>query len=253
MREKILLVGDSNVSKTFSLVKLAVLFPENNVVILDPDDGIAKVLDEWGMTSEDLPNLSIIKVTKDWAGMMVAYRLAKTALGEGDWLCMDMLGRFWDLAQGYYSAEVFGHSHAEHLLMLKKQAKSTAFSGFDGLQDWPLIKNIHNADLMDDAVLYSPFNVMCTTATTQFSPKDKVPTAGTLGMYAQEFGVKPEGEKHNIYRFDTQAMLYRDHLRPNKYFFRIVRDRGRPNDIKQEFEFTGHSFWEVYAEARGLA
>ncbi len=252
MREKILLVGDSNVSKTFSLVKLAIQYPDSNVVILDPDDGIAKVLDEMGLAIDDLPNLSIIRVTQNWAAMMAAYKMAKGALGEGDWLCMDMLGRFWDLAQGYYSNEVFGHSHAEHLLMLKKQAKSTAFSGFDGLQDWPLIKNIHNTDLLDDAVLYSPFNIMCTTATTNFSPKDKVPTAGTLGMYAQKFGVKPEGEKHNIFRFDTQAFLLRDVKRPNRYFFHIVRDRGRANDVDQEYEMTGKGFMEVYSELRGL-
>ncbi|KKL03483.1 hypothetical protein LCGC14_2625670 [marine sediment metagenome] len=250
MREKILLVGDSNVSKTFSLVKLAIQYPESNVVILDPDDGTAKVLAEWGMTNDDLPNLSIIPVTKDWAAMMVAYRLAKSALGEGDWLCMDMLGRFWDLAQGYYSAEVFGHSHAEHLLMLKKQAKSVAFSGFDGLQDWPLIKNIHNADLMDDAVLYSEFNVMCTTSVRDWLPVEKVPKTGQLGIYASEFGIKPEGEKHNIYRFDTQIVMFRK--KDGAYWFRIARDRGRPFDVKKEFDITGKSFWEVYVEQQGV-
>ena len=248
MREKILLSGDSNTSKTLSLVYLAILYPDSKVVILDPDDGVGKVIDQLGV---ELPNLTVIPVTPNWVELMANYKLTKGILGEGDWLCMDMLGRFWDLAQGYYSQTVFGVSHIEHLMMLKKQAQSTSFSGFDGLQDWPLIKNLHNADLMDDAVLWSPFNVMCTTSVTSFSPKEKVPKAGTLGIYASEFGIKPEGEKHNIYRFDTQAVLYR---KPeNTYHFRLVRDRGRSVDVKQEFDITGQSFMQVYAEHRGLA
>jgi len=251
MREKILLSGEPNTSKTLSLVSLAIIYPDKKVIILDPDDGVAKTLDELGVG--ELPNLTVIPVTPNFEELVKNYRLAKTVLGEGDWLGMDMMGRFWDFAQQYYSQTVFGVSHIEHLMMLKKQAKSTSFSGFDGLQDWPLIKNIHSADFVDDAVLWSPFNVMCTTSISQFSPKEKVPTAGTMGIYASEFGVKPEGEKHNIhniYRFDTQAVLYRK--KEGTYHFRMVRDRGRPIDLKMEFDITGRNFWEVYSEWRGL-
>uniref|UniRef100_A0A6M3L9H9 Uncharacterized protein n=1 Tax=viral metagenome TaxID=1070528 RepID=A0A6M3L9H9_9ZZZZ len=248
MREKILLSGEMNTSKTLSLVSLAVLYPDSKVVILDPDDGTEKMLDELGIG--DLPNLTVIPVTPDFEVLIENYRLAKGILGKGDWLCFDMMGRFWDFAQQYYSQTVFGVSHIEHLMMLKKQAQSTSFSGFDGLQDWPLIKNLHSADLIDDAVLWSPFNVMATTSVTNFSPKEKVPTVGTLGIYASEFGIKPEGEKHNIYRFDSQAVLYRK--REGTYHFRMVRDRGRNVELKREFNITGKSFMEVYAEYRGL-
>ncbi len=250
MREKILLVGDSNTSKTFSLITLAILMPDRRVVIFDPDDGTSKVLGELGLTLEDLPNLTIKPVRNDWDKLMEDYNEVKEELGEGDWFCMDMMGRFWDMAQNHYSISVFGTSHAEHLMMLKRQAQSTSFGGFDGLQDWPLIKNIHNTDLVDDAVLYSPFNVMCTTSVTSFSPKEKVPKKGTLGIYASEFGVKPEGEKHNVYRFDTQAFHYR--LDDDTYHFRLIRDRGRAVVVKQEFNITGSSFWEVYAGYRGI-
>lgn len=249
MREKILLVGDSNTSKSFSLVSLSIQLPDSKVVIFDPDDGISKLLGELGLTEADLPNLTIIPVTKDWEKMMEEYREQRDSLKEGDWLCFDMLGRFWDLAQGYYSRTVFGMSHIEHLMMLKRQAKATSFSGFDGLSDWPLIKNLHNTDLIDDAVLFSPFNVMATTSTTPFSPKEKVPKKGILSVYASKFAVKPEGEKHNIFRFDTQVMLSRE---DNIYSFSLVRDRGRTVDVLEEFDITGKSFFEVYAKHRGL-
>ena len=247
MREKILLSGEANTSKTLSLVYLAILYPDSRVVIFDPDDGVEKVIAELGV---DLPNLTVIPVTPDWEELMVNYKMAKGVLKEGDWLCFDMLGRFWTMAQQYYSITVFGVSHIEHLMMLKKQASSTSFSGFDGLQDWPLIKNLHNADLLDDAVLYSPFNVMCTTSVAMFSPKEKVPKTGILAIYASEFGIKPEGEKHNIYRFDSQAVLYR--TGDNTYHFRLMRDRGRHIELKQEFDITGLNFMQVYAEHRNL-
>ena len=248
MREKIMLSGDSNTSKSLSLVMLAVLYPDSKVVILDPDDGIGKLLAELGL--EDLPNLEVIPVRADWGKMLENYYLVKKELSPSDWLCMDMLGRFWDLSQNYYSSEVFGKDPAEHIIQLKKQASQVNFGGFDGLQDWAVIKRLHNEQLMDDAVLYSEFNVMCTTSVRDWLPVEKVPKTGQLGIYASEFGIKPEGEKHNIYRFDTQAVLYRK--KEGTYHFRLVRDRGRNVDLKKEFDITGKSFMEVYAKYRGL-
>lgn len=247
MREKILLSGEANTSKTLSLVYLAILFPNSKVVILDPDDGTSKLLAELGV---DLPNLSIIRVTSNWEQLLNDYNEAKTTLGEGDWLCMDMLGRFWDLAQQYYSHYVFGESPIQHLMVMKKQSGKEGFGGFDGLTDWTIIKRLHNEQLMDDAVVHSNFNVMCTTSTRIFLPVEKVPGTGTLSIYAQKFGVQPEGEKHNIYRFDTQAVLYRK--ADNSYNFRLVRDRGRSINLDQEFNITGKNFYEVYAEHRGI-
>ena len=246
MREKVLLSGEANTSKTLSLIALAILYPDRKVVILDPDDGVGKVLEELGVG--ELPNLTVIPVRADWGKMLSDYESIKTQLTPNDWLCMDMLGRFWDLSQNYYSSEVFGKNPAEHIIQLKKQASQVNFGGFDGLQDWAVIKRLHNEQLMDDAVLYSPFNVMCTTSVKEFLPVEKVPKTGQLGIYASEFGIKPEGEKHNIYRFDSQLVLYRK--KNNTYWFRIVRDRGRPVDVKQEFEITGRSAWEVYREMR---
>jgi hypothetical protein len=251
MREKILLTGEMNTSKTYSIIKLAMLTPNKKVVIFDPDDGTAKVIAELteGIGQLLIPNLTIIPVTKDWKVMKDAYDLVKPTLEEGDWLSFDMLGRFWDNSQDYYGTQVFGQTVLERIMNLRKQAQKVQFEGFDGLQDWTLIKGIHN-ELIDDAITNSIFNVMCTTSIKDYLPMEKVPKTGVAGIYAAEFGVKPEGEKHNIYRFDTQCFMYR---KPNNsYWFRMVRDRGRSVDVKQEFEITNSSFWEVYAPMRGI-
>lgn len=255
MREKVLLVGDSNTSKTFSLISLAILMPDKKIVVFDPDDGTSKVLGELGLDLPDLPNLSIVPVRANWKVTIDKYVEVKSSLSPNDWLCLDMLGRFWDLAQQYYSEEVFGQDPLDHILTLKRQAHQVNFGGFDGLQDWSLIKRLHNEKLVDDAVLWSEFNVMCTTAIKEYLPVEKVPKTGIASLYAKEFGIKPEGEKHNIYRFDTQAVVYR---KVNKetglatYHFRLVRDRGRTVNLQEEFDITGKSFYEVYAQFRGI-
>ena len=249
MREKILLAGDMSTSKTTSLIQLAIQFPDKIVAILDPDDGVAKVLSELGMDGEALPNLSIIKVTPDWEAMISAYRMLKTVLKEGDWLCFDMMGRFWDFAQNFFSKSVFGMSTSEHLVMLRSQAKSTSFSGFDGLMDWSVIKRMHNEELVDDAVVWSQFNVMATTSIGSYLPVEKVPKAGLEGFLAKEFGVKLEGEKHNPYRFDTIALLQRK--ADKSYTFRIVKDKGRAIDPMREIPFTNSSFTYEYFKMRG--
>ncbi len=250
MREKILLAGDNSTSKTFSLVSLAIKYPDSRVVIFDPDDGTGKILNELGLEGDALPNLSIIPVRANWKELMEAYKMVKEQLTSKDWLCLDMLGMFWDLAQLYYSEQVFGKDPIDHLLNLKKQAQSVAFGGFDGLQDWSLIKRLHNEKIMDDAVLWSDFNVMATTSVGQYLPVEKVPKVGVQGLLASTFGVKLDGEKHNIYRFDTIAVLYRK--KDGTFWFRLAKDRGRLVDIDKEYEITGKFFMDVYTEMRGL-
>jgi hypothetical protein len=237
-----------------SLVALARLYPNSKVVILDPDDGTEKTAME--MYGELPANLMVIPVNDDWKSLMDVYKQVKQTLTAKDWLCLDMLGRFWDLAQQYYSTYVFGCDPIEHLIMLRKEAdkgkemKAVQFSGFDGLTDWTIIKRLHNEQLMDDAVIRSPFNIMCTTSTGSFLPVEKMPKVGTTGIYASEFGIKVEGEKHNVYRFDTQAVLYRK--KEGTYHFRLVRDRGRAINIATEYDITNKTFMDVYAQIRGM-
>jgi hypothetical protein len=167
---------------------------------------------------------------------------------------MDMMGRFWDFTQNFYSKSVFGKTPSEHLMILRGQAKAISFGGFDGLTDWTVIKRMHNEELVDDALLWSPFNVMATTSTSSYLPVEKVPKTGDAGMIAQEFGVKLEGEKHNIFRFDTIAIMRREVTGGRVQFnFRIAKDKGRPFDVKQVFDITGSSFWAKYAEFRGYS
>jgi len=169
-----------------------------------------------------------------------------------EWCCFDLMGVFWDLAQEGVAQSVFGMSLAEHQIALLREFKKLDFGGFDGLQHWPTIKKMHNTDFIDNAVRWSPFNVLATTSLTDFSPKERLPKTGVEGLMAQEFGQKLEGEKHNKYRFRTIAILYQD-IEDGRFLFKLVKLKGVPlQQPLQAFDFTGKSFWEVYSEYRNL-
>ena len=171
MREKILIGGGTNSGKTVAIIQLAVQFPERKVYAFDAEGDIELTLEDMGL---ELPNLTVKNVTPNWDKLVADYQEAKRVLTEKDWCCFDMIGVFWDLAQGAFAQMVFGKTLAQYQVALLKEYGKVDFGGFDGLQHWPTIKKMHNEDIFDDALRWSPFNVLATTSLTQFSPKEKV-------------------------------------------------------------------------------
>lgn len=249
MREKILVAGNTNTGKTLTIIQLAVMFPDSKVYAFDAEGDINLSLEEMGL---ELPNLVVKNVKPDWQEFTSAYNESKAVLTPDDWCCFDMMGVFWDLAQNSFSRSVFGESPSQHIVKLRREAGKADFGGFDGLTDWTVIKRMHNEDIFDDAIRWSDFNVLATTSLTDFSPKEKVPKTGVEGLMHREFGQKLEGEKHNKYRFRTIAVLYYK-IAERMYCFKLVKVKGQQvQEPLAEFDFTGRSFYEVYAEARGI-
>ncbi len=249
MREKILLGGGTNSGKTLAIIQLAVMFPERRVWAFDAEGDINLTVKEIGL---ELPNLTVKEVRPDWLRFTAEYQEAKQVLTAQDWCCFDMMGVFWDLAQNSFSRSVFGESPSQHIVKLRQEAGKADFGGFDGLTDWTVIKRMHNEDIFDDAVRWSEFNVLATTSLTDYSPKEKVPKVGMEGLMAENFGKKLEGEKHNQFRFRTIAILYHK-FQGNKYCFKLVKVKGQSQENPlPEFDFTGRSWYEKYAEVRGI-
>jgi len=243
MREKILLGGGTNSGKTLAIIQLAILFPNNWVYVFDAEGDIELTCEERGL---ELPNLIVKNVVPDWDKLRAEYQEAKKLLTSDDWCCFDMMGVFWDMAQNSFSRAVFGESPSQHIIALRREAGKADFGGFDGMTDWTVIKRMHNEDIFDDALRWSPFNVLATTSLTDFSPKERVPKAGMEGLMAKEFGQKLEGEKHNRFRFRTIAIVYQK-LDGGRFCYKLVKVKGQPLEQPlEEFDFTGRSFMEVY-------
>ena len=247
MREKILLGGGTNTGKTVAIIHIAYMFPENKVWVFDAEGDVELSVEEMGFKP---PNLTIYNVKPDWSAFEAKYHEAKDALTPQDWMCFDMMGVFWDLAQGSFAQMVFGETLAQHQIALLREHKKLDFGGFDGLQHWPTIKKMHNEDIFDNALRWSDFNVLATTSLGDYSPKEKVPKAGFDGIMAEEFGKKLEGEKHNKFRFRTIAIAYYK-VKEGKFCFKIVKIKNKLLESPlPEYDFTGRSFIEVYQEAK---
>lgn len=247
MREKILIGGGTNTGKTVAIIHLSYLYPDRKVWVFDAEGDVSLSVEEMGIVP---PNLTIVSVKPDWKEFVEGYKEAKAVLTPQDWMCFDMMGVFWDLAQNYFSKEVFGESPSQHIIALRKVAKNVSFGGFDGLTDWTVIKRMHNEDVFDDALRWSDFNVLATTSLTNFSPKEKVPTVDVEGLMATEFGKKLEGEKHNKYRFRTIAVTYY-RAETGRFCFKLVKMKNKLlKSPLTEYDFTGKSFMEVYLASK---
>jgi hypothetical protein len=193
-------------------------------------------------------------------------------LKTGDWLCMEHLGRFWDMAQNYYNGLLYSDDLVDRLVDKRtelaekvkagQKGQDKDVGGFSGEADWPLIKRIHNQKVVDDALTRQVFNVMATSAAKDLTFRDE--QSAVKSQMMKEFlaifapvGAKPEGEKHNIYRFDTIAYCTQKSntiasgALEFTYWTRILRDRGRQETRLNLLETTDRGFWGAYTDLVG--
>ena len=163
-REVILVGGGPSTGKSHSIVQLAIdgLEQEFNVVVIDRDRGVAKAVKEFiklGVIDEVPENLDYF-LADSWEKVTTGISYASDLLGPGDWLCFDMIGGLWDLAQDEFTRLVYDETGADKILALRaeaeeivrksnmkgkdatsERAKGVGFEGLEGRYDWPLIKN----------------------------------------------------------------------------------------------------------------
>lgn len=273
--ERILVCAAPGAGKSDSIVRLALDLQEtgHRMVVIDRDRGIAKAIKEI-CGGEKPANLTYF-LAKTWQRVRDGVTYSFEHLGPGDWLCFDMLGPLWDFAQNEYARAVYGEDLTDHLLLLRADAQKEMdrqgigtrstnvkdkqeankvvsqqmqYSGMEGRTDWSVIKRMHNDDVMDRAILHGEFNILATTSITPLSEQDV--TKWPLFKIIQK---RPEGEKHNVHRFDTIAFLER-----NKDAFTWRTDLGggtgkdRGRQIYRDVDFTDVGFIKSYLQTHGL-
>ena len=219
-REVILVGGGPSTGKSRSIVELALvgLEEEFNVVVIDRDRGVAKAVKE---LCEEVPENMDYFIANSWEKVMEGVHHAFDMLGPGDWLCYDMIGGLWDLAQDEFTRLVYEESGADKLLALRieaeelvrqagmskkdatsERARGVGFEGLEGRYDWPLIKKMHNADMRDNCILNGNFNIFATTAMNPMQKEDLPKWPMFAGV-----GRRPEGEKNNVHKHDTFILV----------------------------------------------
>lgn len=157
-REKLLIVGASGTRKTSALIQLAVQYPGVGVAIIDPDDGVPRVVRDYGGW-EAVPNLIHLPCPV-WDDVETQYAQIKPLLEPGDWLCIDMIGQLYQMAHDDYIARKYNMT-VEDFRFGKKVAGTKL--GFGGLapDDWEIIRLAHDS-IIQDAIRRLPCNVMLT-------------------------------------------------------------------------------------------
>ena len=235
------------------------------MVAVDQDRGLSKVIKEVFGTKKP-ENLDYF-LAKKWGRIREAVDHAFGILGPGDWMVFDMVGGMWDHAQSEYSRRVYGEDLSAHLMALRAEAQEAIaaaggslrsqdenkrkeaqkvvstqmqYSGLEGRTDWALIKRMHNDDIFDYVVREGDFNVLATTSLTPVADdelqKHKWPDFEVIGR-------RPEGEKHNIHRFDTYAHVERIN---DKFLWRTNLGMGKGKDrshkLYRDIDFTDVGF-----------
>lgn len=274
-REAILLGGGQGSGKSYSIAKLIEEGQDEDagftVMVIDRDRGMGKVLRE--VFGKTLPENLDYRLIKTWDDMIQAITDAFDILGAGDWLCFEHCGKIWDFVQEEFARAVYGESVGDHLLMLRaeaqealraaeidlrdsdaaarKEANKTVsgkmqYSGLDGRNDWGPIKRMHNGGVFDKVIVEADFNVLTTTAMTPLQDEDL-----KKGRWPDfhRLGLRPEGEKHQIYRHDTVAIAYQ---KEGQYLWRTDlgmdtgKDRGR--ELHRDVPFDNVGFVRSYLD-----
>lgn len=260
-REKILIYGGTGSGKSKALLSIVRAFPDNTCFMIDTDDGIGKSIIALG-GEEAFPNLEY-RLVDGLGGIYTAFHEAQKMLQRGDWLLLEHVGRYFQVAQDYYSQKVYQIPAAERALEVKARRKTQQRPPEDeggsatvwDAKEWADIRNLHNANLMDIILSRSPYNVAATAGAKEIIPfftgKEKNRLVREQRDIFTPYGFYPEGQKQLHEKFETIVFMERVKTGKGKSFvFHTLKDRER--GLEEDIDFTDEEFWETYCNVVGL-
>jgi hypothetical protein len=228
-RERIMVIADSGAGKTHAALSVAdellMEKPDAKIMVIDMDDSLEDLLPKFPDVAPHLnrkpgPDRNWFLVST-YEELLACVDKAKTRLGTGDILIIEGLERGWELAQDYYSQEVYGHSPAEHTTSIRKMnvegansldaGSALKASTFDVARDWPSIKKFWKSEILIPLTTATMYHIVATAASKPLVNLNESKGIWNADPYIraifQPVGVIPEGEKNDIKRFSTIVVL----------------------------------------------
>lgn len=245
IRDTFLLYGPPSSGKTTALLQIAEANPDSTLWVMDADNKFMKV---WRGSFSHVTNVEY-HLVREWKEVSDTYKKIRKKIKPEDFLALEMVDRYWDMAQAYYDVSVYGQDVGTHLLQLKVNTQSkSGIADPDSLSRWNVIKRMHNADFLDDATSYLPCHVVLTTSASTLLP-GQIESKEIRDLYGQ-VGLAANGEKRNGYRVDTIILLEMD-LASGKRFWTTVKDKERPYASRHPLDNWWTDYWSfVHAEAK---
>jgi len=244
IRDRVLIYGEPGVGKTWNVLALLRDHPESELWVIDPDAGMKRVIQEF---SDDVRKRTHYFLARSWKDVRKIFRHIRKRIKSKDFLLLEHLGQLWDMAQSYYIKQVFTKATGDFYIELRRrliQSKKDEQARLDGWKDWSIIKKLHNTDFMDVVTRGINCNIVATSSAGELYEFEK--DKDLRNLYSS-VGLKPEGEKHNAYRFDVVLCLGRT---GNKFFFTPVKLRGRPLFGRTDIPKGASVFQVLWLKAR---
>lgn len=271
-RERIMLGGVPGTGKTYAWATMARMLSENKFYVIDPDDGVRRVLYEVDEKTKEriFPDLSNIEYyfTPKWyhkdfqnvgkadrledkqlisfiSGVADAWKLIKPKLKSGDWIILEHLGNLWARVQDGFSDTVFQKDIGQYFLEQRLQLSSGAkrLDALKGWTDWSVINKMHNDDFIIPVCFENPAHVLMTTAVSQIQAGDRTEEQDLKAFYGDNL-IRYEGQKHNIYRAQTILLFQAEGKAVNRkyYMSTFLKDRGRPWMERKDWYDFGYQY-----------
>jgi len=262
LQERILVAGAPGVGKTYGWACIARALPQHKFYVIDPDDGVRRVLYEVDDIGERIfPDLSNIEYyfTPRWytngvakvpnvnklddpelkayqCGVADAWKTIKPKVKPDDWVIVEHLGNIWARVQDGFADEVFEKDIGQYFLEKRKELKAGAkrLDALEGWTDWAVINKLHNDDFVIPVCFENPAHVYMTTAFTTVEPKAKEDFE--IKAFYGDSTIRLEGQKHNPFRAQTILLFKATGSRDSRRFYMntFMKDRGRPFIREQE-------------------
>jgi phage terminase small subunit len=218
MRERILVFGPAGAGKSRAWLSIARHFPSKQFYCIDSDDSIERMLmdEEFdGMTNVHVYN------TTGWRESEQHLATIQGIIRPDDWIVADMLCSQWDFVQNFFVEQIFGKQKDEYFLEVRKTLKPGAskMETLKGWIDWNVINALYQ-DWINSICYRMKSNVFLAAKGVSLGDKDEKEVVDLLS----HIGIKPEGEKRNMFRVHTVLMLRRD---KDNWIMSTVKDRAR--------------------------
>lgn len=174
------------------------------VIFLDSEKRVKLIVGKFSDANGKQKNI----ISKQWRTMdeLIFYtnaairklQLHQQATGEIGTIVIDSVSKAWEAAQTKYIREVYGNINLENKTMNPRD-------------DYKHINPIHNN--WRDTLMDSGFNILLTATEGDIYSTEKKKQFDIIG-------VKPEGQKHNMYAVDYHMYLYKN---PSGQYLGMIR------------------------------
>ena len=255
-RQRIMLAADSGCGKSHAALSFAeeqlLEHPDATIAVIDCDDSLEEILPKFPDVAAKLTvggkrhNWWMIQSYND---LLTAATKVQQMLHAGDVLIFEGLERGWEIAQDYYSEQVFGKSPAEHLMSIRESrvaaSKLDSPVSYDIARDWPTIRKLWRNEILVPLTTATSFHIVATTAAKEIvllSADRSVYNVSPFirGIYG-EMGAAPEGEKHDTKRFSLAVVLG---ISGSRYIMSVAKNRSDVSNRRpQNINWTSMPFW----------